>query len=382
VSPLPAPKDPIKYAVYIEKLRVSHLNHKPTLQTIQKMKVAQKGDKHYAWKTDINLNKFCPVCGKQLTREQILVGVVYCCRKCYWSDLKKRPLTNEQLDHLKKMATINEGTHKSVETRDKISIALKKSPELHEHLNKLHADRIGTHISIEQKNQHSVDMLGLLIGAKNPNWNPDYPLYKECEKCGKPLTRKQIPCEQRFCSHKCASIVNHRPMTDAAKIKRAKTWELHGTPMEGKHHSFETRKKISYLQLGISEDEWQGFVSTHQYCYKWTDPILKVRKRVRAFFNDTCVICGRTKEENGGAHMSVHHVGRDKSACCEGIKSDWLFVTTCKHHHKHDPTSQQTFREIIALQYGGKCMLTLNDYNLLYPNGGETDNQWGWRNGL
>ncbi len=144
------------------------------------------------------------------------------------------------------------------------------------------------------------------------------------------------------------------------------------------------RIKMSCSHLGISESEWNGFAATGNYCEKWTDPILKVRKRVRAFFGDTCVLCSKTHKDNGNHFMSVHHVTSDKSVCCEGSKEDWLFVTLCHNCHSKEGYKEETeiaLRKMISEKFGGKCMLTLSEYNELYPDGSEGDKQWGKRNG-
>jgi hypothetical protein len=147
---------------------------------------------------------------------------------------------------------------------------------------------------------------------------------------------------------------------------------------------YETRKRMSMAQQGITnEAEWQGFVTIGEYCAKWTDPRLKVRKRVRAWYQGKC-FCGKTREQNKNHRMSVHHVSRNKDACCNEDKSDWIFVTLCTSCHNkygHSKVFEQTLREYIALQYGGKCMYTLEEYNKLFPEGSEQDREWGGSNG-
>jgi len=142
---------------------------------------------------------------------------------------------------------------------------------------------------------------------------------------------------------------------------------------------------MSMAKQGITdESEWPGFVNVGDYCDKWSDPKYKVRKRVRARFNDRCIICGKTREQNGGVRMGVHHLYRKKDACCAGDKVDWLFATLCPVCHGkygHNAEGTLLIREILALQWGNKTLLSLEEYNELYPNGSDGDKRWGLSNG-
>jgi hypothetical protein len=144
------------------------------------------------------------------------------------------------------------------------------------------------------------------------------------------------------------------------------------------------RKSVSAAHQGVSIEDWLDFAKNGKYCGLWSNPKYKVRKRVRARFDDRCILCGKTRLQNDDIHMSVHHVYRNKDACCEGKRSEWLFATLCKHCHGksgHNEEWIQRIREIIAFEYGNKCMLSLEEYNELYPNGSEGDKKWGNRNG-
>ena len=144
------------------------------------------------------------------------------------------------------------------------------------------------------------------------------------------------------------------------------------------------RIKMSIAHQGVTEEEWKGFSSLRGYCPKWTDPLLKVRKRVRANYNNSCILCHKTMEENNGSFMSVHHVTRKKDSCCEGDKGDWLFATlcgTCHSKYGRDVDFENELRIIILRDYDGKCMPTLDEYRKLYPDGTNGDRLWGSRNG-
>jgi hypothetical protein len=82
--------------------------------------------------------------------------------------------------------------------------------------------------------------------------------------------------------------------------------------------------------------------------------------------------------------MGVHHVYMNKNACCEGDKVDWLFATLCPVCHGkygHNEAGILKIREILAVEYGNKCMLSLEEYNALYPKGSIEDKKWGYKDG-
>jgi transcription elongation factor Elf1 len=150
------------------------------------------------------------------------------------------------------------------------------------------------------------------------------------------------------------------------------------------NQSIEKRVRSSATAQGIPIEEWLQFAINGKYCGKWGDPRYKVRKRVRARFDNRCIICGRTFEQNNNKHMHVHHVYRKKDACCDGEKADWLFATLCDTcHGKYGKRQIDVLyiREILSLEYGNKCMLSLEEYNKLYPEGSEGNKRWGSANG-
>jgi hypothetical protein len=302
---MPVPKDPIRYAEYIERLRVSHTGKKDTEETKLKKSESHKGDKHYAYRKDLDNEKTCQTCGIVLTREQKYQNNrKFCSSKCYGGWLKQQPLNEQQLEQLKQMSNINTGRECKQETRDKIANSVKSNLKQQEHLNKIHTNKLGTHVSEIQKQKQSNSMIG-------------------------------------------------------------------------KQATYETRKKLSIIRLGITETEWLDFAKNDKYCGKWTDPKYKIRKRARARTGDICIICGKPYECNNNQHMSVHHVYRKKDACCEGNETDWLFATLCKEchgKHGHNVKGTQKILDIIEREYGNKTLLSLDEYNLLYPNGSEGDN--------
>lgn len=157
----------------------------------------------------------------------------------------------------------------------------------------------------------------------------------------------------------------------------------------GKHHSPETILLLSNLFSGSKNPAWVGG-NKKGYCPdKWTT---EFRRRIRAFFENTCVECG---EVQGKTLLHCHHVYFNKRACCEvspdgkyysnlGIVGNPntfeiigdpnKFVPLCKSCHAK--TSHKSKREYYARRYeslvndrcGGKSYLSKKEYEeLLSP---------------
>lgn len=126
-------------------------------------------------------------------------------------------------------------------------------------------------------------------------------------------------------------------------------------------------KDIGYgfEHIGKNNSAWNGGTSFIPYCEKFNR---NFKRRVRAFFGNKCVLCGKTKEENG-RNMDVHHVHFDKSSCCNK-ESKTKFVTICRScHSKQQFKSEESIKileKIIDNVYGGKCFYTIEEYKNLF----------------
>lgn len=115
----------------------------------------------------------------------------------------------------------------------------------------------------------------------------------------------------------------------------------------------ETRRKMSESHSGERHHNWKGGKSFEPYCQKFNN---KFKERVREFFCNRCVECGKTQEENGNK-LHVHHVNYDKSSCCSDVKP--LFVPLCNSCHIKTNFNRQyweeRFTKLIVDSNGGKC---------------------------
>lgn len=131
----------------------------------------------------------------------------------------------------------------------------------------------------------------------------------------------------------------------------------------GYHHTEETKKKLSAASsrnCGEKASNWQGGLSFEPYCPKFNEDL---KRRVRAYFENRCILCGMTAEENS-ENLSVHHVTYDKMICCNGKPVQ--FAALCHGHHtttNYDrPRWEAILHRIIDEIYGGRSYYTKNEW--------------------
>lgn len=121
----------------------------------------------------------------------------------------------------------------------------------------------------------------------------------------------------------------------------AKLSEAH----KGKMHAPETKKKMSVMRKGrrCGEDNpfWHGGTSFEPYCPKFNKDM---KRRIRAFFEHKCVLCGKTTEENG-SNLSCHHVEYNKNACCDGKPVH--FAALCHKCHSRTNVDRERWEAMI-----------------------------------
>lgn len=78
---------------------------------------------------------------------------------------------------------------------------------------------------------------------------------------------------------------------------------------------------------GDKHPNWKGGTKYLPYCPRFNE---KKKKEVRDKFNNKCILCGKSKEENG-QNLSVHHVDYNKDQGCNG--HNWVLVPLCSQCH-------------------------------------------------
>jgi len=105
------------------------------------------------------------------------------------------------------------------------------------------------------------------------------------------------------------------------KDKMAETLKCHSGGMKGRHHSEETKKKMSLVRTGSKSYNWQDGLSKLPYSQGWTEVL---KKAIRKRDNYVCQLCGKTQKQEG-LKLSVHHINYNKEDC-----NPTNLITLCK----------------------------------------------------
>lgn len=117
--------------------------------------------------------------------------------------------------------------------------------------------------------------------------------------------------------------------------------------------------KLTWLR-GANCSTWKGGISYEPYCPKFNNDL---KRRVRDFFDNECVVCGKSTKDNK-KNLSVHHVEYDKQACCDGLPVQ--FVALCGSCHCRTNNNrdrwENMFHVIIDEMYNGRSYYTKEEY--------------------
>lgn len=237
--------------------------------------------------------------------------------------------------------------------RKRISDAMKVRVLSEDHKRKIGLKSKGRHPTEEQKLRQSLLMKGRPSKLKGIPKTEEHKRKISEWRTGRPnLALLGVPKTEAH-KEKLKQYAKNRPKETLQKMRDAKL----GKPLSEEH-----RAKIGLAHQGEKSSFWKGGISFEPYCPKFNQEVMR---RVRLFYNNTCVVCGKTKEENKGKNMSVHHVHYDKQTCCND--SPHSFVTLCvpchtKTTHSKERTKwEQQFATIIE-KNKGKCYYTKEEY--------------------
>lgn len=144
-------------------------------------------------------------------------------------------------------------------------------------------------------------------------------------------TRKKMSASQQKLNRKGIPVPIER------KIKISKSLKGRTGNHKGKQFSDEWCKHLSDSHKGLLSKEknpnWKGGISYEPYCPKFNNDF---KEYIRDKFGRKCFLCGKPEEENitklGNIRkLSIHHVDYDKNDICNGYS--WPFVPLCNSCH-------------------------------------------------
>ena len=196
---------------------------------------------------------------------------------------------------------------------------------------------------------------------KDATWNKNISI----GKIGKPSKLKGIPLSEETRSKISKKLKGKTPWNkgiprteqDKNAIRNGKKIKMFGenNPFFGKKHTLEQKMKWHTTRCKEGNVNWKGGVSFEPYCPRFNK---EFKERVRRFFKNTCVLCGKTQEENK-KHLHIHHVTYNKESCCDNSLP--LFVALCNSCHsktnKNRDVWSRYFTDLINTKYGGECYI-------------------------
>lgn len=221
------------------------------------------------------------------------------------------------------------------------------------------------------KSEHRKDHIVKYCSTKCANEGKKKGVIRICKVCGKEF--KILPCELKkakglYCSWACQRSTKRNTKKlicqfCGKEFERRVSWTKGN---QGKFCSRECKDLGQQYLVGSLNPNYRPDAQ-RQYCEKWTADL---RRRVRAFFNNTCMMCGVTQDEyytNSGKPklLHVHHVNYNKNQCCDESVPR-LLIPLCVSCHNKTTVKREIWEPILTKlimnNYGGKCFYTKEEY--------------------
>lgn len=107
------------------------------------------------------------------------------------------------------------------------------------------------------------------------------------------------------------------------KGKHIEFWRKLGLANKGKKRSEEFRIRRSFCYSGKGNPNWQGGIGSLLYSFEFNE---EFKTLIRERDNNTCQLCGKTREQEG-KNLCVHHIYYDKMNECTNEND---FITLCR----------------------------------------------------
>lgn len=236
--------------------------------------------------------------------------------------------------------------HHTEETKKKISLGQQNRPPISEKTRQKMRDAWKTRPPVSEETKQKMSLAG-----KNKTPPSDETRHRLSE-----AGKKRAPPSQETKNKISESLKQLPPITEETRERLSKV-------QTGRKHSPETIKKMSKENCHL----WKGGISFEPYCPKFNNDL---RRRIRAFFEHQCIICGKHENECNRKHC-CHHVEYNKEACCDGKPVH--FAAICIKHHAITNSDRERWEAIIHRIideiYEGKSYYTQEEYKELIKNG-------------
>ena len=171
---------------------------------------------------------------------------------------------------------------------------------------------------------------------------------------------------------KLSEIARNRPPEVKAKFAKASLGRhiseeqkrIISITHKGKKYGPETRAKMSIAQSGPNNPAWRGGISYEPYCPKFNG---NLKKRIRYFFDNECIICGKSEKDNEQS-LSCHHVEYNKQACCDGKLVQFAALCRICHNkttHGDRERWENMLHIIICEIYNNRSYFTKEEWEII-----------------
>lgn len=214
-----------------------------------------------------------------------------------------------------------QGKHHSEETKKKISETLKAKGICP-------PSRLGTHLSEEHKQRISE-------ANKGNTYRLGHKLSAE--------TRRKMSENHVGMTGKHHSEETRKKISETKRANPCRYWL-------GKKHSEERRRRNSEvhigLQTGSNNPAWRGGVSFGSYCPKFN---FAKKEEIRNRDHRNCRVCGKGEIQNG-KRLSVHHIDGDKAG--QGCGKKWYLAALCMSCSSKATSKQDLYEFLIVSNRG------------------------------
>jgi 5-methylcytosine-specific restriction endonuclease McrA len=136
----------------------------------------------------------------------------------------------------------------------------------------------------------------------------------------------------------------------------SKGYKIRGEWLIGRHHTEETRKKMSLAAKGPLNHNWRNGARQEPYCFKFN---FSLKESIRDEFDRKCVLCGGVSE--GGRRLDIHHIDYNKMQGCGHNR--WNLVPLCNKCHGKMVNDRWYWFNLLHCYWANRSDIKFSDFN-------------------